>query len=115
MASVHGVSGMRYEGAVLDWRRSRSCVMSHVRIWKGRLAVEVERHMGLHALYLRRRTAVFVIAAVLVGTAVEVARSFVLVRSAMLFDPLANAENAEQREGQETDIVVPGDEVGHGG
>ncbi len=53
-----------------------------VRIWS--LAVEVERHtMGLHALYLRW-TAVFVVAVVVIGTTVEVARTFVLVGAAML-------------------------------
>lgn len=73
--------------------------MPHVRRWKRWLAVEGERHMVLHALYLRR-TAVFVIAAVLIGTTVEVARPFVLVGSAVLLEPLVNAKyRGEERGG----------------
>jgi hypothetical protein len=88
MTSVSWVSGMRYEGAILDWRGSRRSVMSHMRMWKLRLAVEVERHMAFHPLYLRR-TGVFVVAAVVVGTTIEVAGPFVLVGTAMLLDRLA--------------------------
>lgn len=84
MTSMDRVCWMWYKRTILDWRRSRRSVMSDVwvRIWS--LAVEVERHtMGLHALYLRG-TAVFVVAAVVIGTTIEVARTFVLVGAAML-------------------------------
>jgi hypothetical protein len=77
------MGGMRYKGTILDWRRSGWRVLSDVWVRKWRLAVEVERHVSLHAFYLRW-TAVFVVAAVVVGTAIKVARTFVLVGTAML-------------------------------
>lgn len=84
MTSMDRVSWMWHKRTILDGRRSRRSVMSDVwvRIWS--LAVEVERYtMGLHALDLRW-TAVFVVAAVVIGTTVEVTRTFVLVGAAML-------------------------------
>jgi hypothetical protein len=52
-------------------------------MWKCRLTVKVERHVRFHALNLWW-TAILVIAAVVVGAAIEIARPFVLVRTAVL-------------------------------
>jgi len=85
--------------------------MSHVRMWERRLAVEVERHVGFHDLDLRWAS-IFVIAAVVIGAAIEVAGAFVLIGTAMLRDWLATP-NAERRGAGETNVVVAVDELGH--
>ena len=108
---LHDLGGVLHEHTVGDGRGRRGRVVSEML--ERRLSLEVWRdHVGLHRLAARRGAVGLLVRRVL-GAAVEVRGSFVLIWAAVLWWQVSRARDGTHRGGSATNVCVSVDELVH--